>query len=324
MKNKYNFQKNQLFILILVISIAYFVVIGVLVTNISESCILQLMKFLDFQISSNTFSLLSSTSDFFVNIIATITLLLLLIKIGFGFLSTIYEYIATKRYVYSLSIKNEDEYNLVKTNKNLAFTYGLFKPQIYISKGLIKKVSKKEFEAVVKHENHHKISLDPLGRVVSTFLKKALPYFPGKNSLFETYNVLTELAADESYIRSTNSKIPLVSLIYKLMLKEKLDYSGILQFSNSVGRVDVLVGKSRINILKLVFHGSCSLLIVFFVLISFNTFDPLKKCERFDLCHSNMLKSGVEEFSEVSNFCADITKTQTNYSPQKDLFDLLP
>ena len=66
-------------------------------------------------------------------------------------------------------------FNIITNKPNLAFTYGYFKPEVYISKNFIKELNRNEFNALLEHELSHKNSYDPLMMLIMLFIKELLP-----------------------------------------------------------------------------------------------------------------------------------------------------
>lgn len=82
-----------------------------------------------------------------------------------------------------------------------AFCAGCLRPRIYISTGALALLSRRELEAVLAHERHHRDRRDPLRLLLIRSLADALFFMPALRRLGERYAALAELAADEAAIR---------------------------------------------------------------------------------------------------------------------------
>jgi Zn-dependent protease with chaperone function len=81
-----------------------------------------------------------------------------------------------------------------------AFCAGLFRPQVFISSGAVKRLDPVALEAVLRHERHHVRRRDPLRTACVRVLAKALFFVPGVARVARDTLTLTELSADESVI----------------------------------------------------------------------------------------------------------------------------
>lgn len=168
----------------------------------------------------------------------------LLLKGSVLFISIIIQYIRTARYVGSFEKTGKEDYIEINSNGYEAFTYGLLRPKVYISSKIIKNFKNEEFQAVILHEKAHVASYDPLKYLLSRVVMRLLPRFPGKNDIFNNFEVLSELDADYSVERVLDTKNPLVSSLSKIMkFNNELDLVGISGFSFKSNRVQILTGR---------------------------------------------------------------------------------
>lgn len=77
-----------------------------------------------------------------------------------------------------------------------AFTYGLLKPRIALSRGLLAATGRAELEAVLAHEREHVRGRDPLRGLIATTLVARHIAFPLFGQLREAFAADRELAAD--------------------------------------------------------------------------------------------------------------------------------
>lgn len=175
--------------------------------------------------------------------------------------------INTNNYLLSLEIINAQENKIIINRANqLVFTAGFWQPKIYYSQNLLNILSKPELDSVMKHEEYHLNSRDPLKKLIVGFLNDFLPYFPTKRIVLQNYQVLNELAADTNALAS-NTKNSLVAALIKIIDNVSANSLGLENkgfvyagFAEPANRIDILLGKSQ-------FKSK-----TFFTLISFAVF----------------------------------------------------
>ncbi len=99
---------------------------------------------------------------------------------------------------------------------NSAFTLGLVKPKVYISTGLIEKLSKGELEAVAVHELHHAEKRDPLKLFILSFIKDMFFVIPLGRYLADLFFIRKELAADERAASESGRPVDLARALIKM------------------------------------------------------------------------------------------------------------
>ena len=99
---------------------------------------------------------------------------------------------------------------------SIAFTHGLFRPVIYLSTGLIKRLSRGEINAVLSHELYHRDRRDPLRFFLLDFISDLFFYIPLGGYLAERYHDLREKAADSAVIEKTKDPLALASALVKV------------------------------------------------------------------------------------------------------------
>lgn len=97
-----------------------------------------------------------------------------------------------------------------------AFTFGIFRPEIYISKGLFNTLSKDELRSVFLHELHHRTQCDPLKMLLLSIIKDTFFYLPIFRDVSEYFYSLREKAADDSAICATAKPLELASALLKV------------------------------------------------------------------------------------------------------------
>ena len=78
-----------------------------------------------------------------------------------------------------------------------AFCTGLLSPNVYITTGALRELGDEELEAVIAHEQMHRMRRDPLRIACARVLGEALFFLPVLRRLTARYCTLAELAADE-------------------------------------------------------------------------------------------------------------------------------
>lgn len=121
-----------------------------------------------------------------------------------------------------LPVSYRDGIRLIKDDTlNTAFTHGLIFPKIYVSTGLLKRLSREEVHAVILHEIHHRDVRDPLRFFLLAILKDAFFYLPIGSYIKAKIMHLRERAADDQAVRVTDAPYVLASALLKVA-----DYRG--------------------------------------------------------------------------------------------------
>jgi beta-lactamase regulating signal transducer with metallopeptidase domain len=106
---------------------------------------------------------------------------------------------------------------LLKANRPLVFTHGLFRPKVWLSTGLLNILADDELESVLRHEAHHALAHDPLKILAARCLGRALFFIPVARDLCEAYLISKEIAADEHATRAMDDALPLARALRKLL-----------------------------------------------------------------------------------------------------------
>ncbi len=107
--------------------------------------------------------------------------------------------------------------DMVQAEQPYSFCYGLFRPRVCISTGLVYVLTKAELEAVLLHERHHLRCRDPLKMLISRALARAFFFVPLVAELGKHYLIAMEVAADGEVIRRQGHGRWLASALYKLI-----------------------------------------------------------------------------------------------------------
>jgi hypothetical protein len=121
----------------------------------------------------------------------------------------------------------------------LAFCAGWLRPRVYVSTGVLERLSDGELRAVLAHEQHHGALRDPLRLAVSRVLCQALFFLPVLRPLHDRYADEVELHADAAALdASEGATAPLAAAMLAFGTTNTGDVVGI-----APERVDALLGR---------------------------------------------------------------------------------
>jgi Zn-dependent protease with chaperone function len=103
---------------------------------------------------------------------------------------------------------------LVDAAAPFSFAYGMTRPKVAVSRGLLDSVSAQELTAVLHHERYHVASHDPFKVVLARSLPSALFFLPALDDVRGRYVTGRELAADRRAIRTAGPET-LAGALYK-------------------------------------------------------------------------------------------------------------
>lgn len=106
---------------------------------------------------------------------------------------------------------------LVKSDKQFAFCLGVRTPKIYFSTGLLSQLSKRELEAVLRHEQYHLENYDTFTMIVASVARSLFPFFPLVGDLIKKYRIEREIEADKFAVYKTGDQHALISTLKKLL-----------------------------------------------------------------------------------------------------------
>jgi Zn-dependent protease with chaperone function len=137
------------------------------------------------------------------------------------------------------ALSNHPTVLVVDVAAPLAFCAGWLRPRVYVSAGVLDRLSDRELRAVLAHEQQHGTLRDPLRLAVSRVLCQALFFLPVLGSLHATYADAAELAADAAALDALDgATAPLASAMLAVAATESGVVTGI-----SPQRVDALLGR---------------------------------------------------------------------------------
>jgi Zn-dependent protease with chaperone function len=130
----------------------------------------------------------------------------------------------------------------VELAEPLAFCAGYLRPRVYLSRGVIERLSAAELRAVIAHENHHARRHDPLRRLLARALADGLFFLPILRRTSDRYARLGELAADRAAVAAFGDRRPIAAALLKL---SEHDPSPEPVVGIAPERVDHLLGDPR-------------------------------------------------------------------------------
>jgi Zn-dependent protease with chaperone function len=106
--------------------------------------------------------------------------------------------------------------DLIDAPEPCSFTYGLTRPRVAVSTGLLERVDDEELAAVLVHERYHVSNWDPAKVFLTRTLPRVFPYLPVLDALHDRYLTSRELAADRRAIEQCGAR-PLTSALLKVV-----------------------------------------------------------------------------------------------------------
>lgn len=121
----------------------------------------------------------------------------------------------------------------------VAFCAGWLRPRVYVSTAVLERLSERELQAVLAHEQHHGALRDPLRLAVGRVLCQALFFLPILRSLHAAYVDAAEVTADAAALEAVDgATAPLASAMLAVAATDAGGVTGI-----SPQRVDALLGQ---------------------------------------------------------------------------------
>lgn len=227
------------------------------------------------------------TSQLWVSLGFWLVSVMLIGKILASGLKTLRVVAKTRMFVRALKIVSQKGNKVTfDSTSGEIFAAGFWHPKIFISNGLSKIHSASEIKAMVVHEENHVQLRDPLRTTLVMMVDKSLPGFPGKAKLVGYFYTLVEVCADKKAEEKLNTRLPLISALYKRMaIGNKATLAGISFFNSQSERISLLIGEKRFdkNIVWGVAYSTAVGVVVFSILATkLNFYD----CPHLSLCLS--------------------------------------
>lgn len=125
---------------------------------------------------------------------------------------------------------------VVKSDKLFAFCYGMKNSKICLSQGLVSAASPSELEAVLRHEQYHLLHKDTLVMFGISVMQSVLRFIPLLANLTHNIHVNKEIKADTYAVKALGDKMPLVSIMKKILQQPQ----GNFAFIPAIGNYDTL------------------------------------------------------------------------------------
>ena len=140
----------------------------------------------------------------------TAVLVLLVVGAAAGTVSAVRQVAATRRLgdhvtqnLVASHAGTPDDVEVIDHDEPFAFTFGLGKPRVAVSRGLVEQLSAQELAAVMAHERYHVRARDPLKLVVARTAARTCFFLPAVGHLVARYLAGRELAADRRSLRDS-------------------------------------------------------------------------------------------------------------------------
>ena len=152
-----------------------------------------------------------------LNIFLYLTLFLLMsffvLKTFFQLLFSVKHYLELIKFINLNTIKKYKNLYIIDSKDSFAFSFGIFKTGIVISKEIFKKFNKYEIRNIYLHEKGHLISGDSHKLFIFSILANLFPK-KLKNKLIKDFSILKEIEAD-NYCSHKTDKIDLAKTLLK-------------------------------------------------------------------------------------------------------------
>ncbi len=127
----------------------------------------------------------------------------------------------------------------------IAFTHGLLRPGVVLSRDLYEGLDDAELEAVLRHECAHARRRDPLRVLIARTLGTVCAFIPHARARVATYVCGIELSADRTTVKDMGDVIPLASALQRVMIlppRRDLATAAVSGLSATDIRIDHLLG----------------------------------------------------------------------------------
>jgi len=142
--------------------------------------------------------------------------------------------------------------DIIKDKNQFSFCYGLVKPKICLSTGLLKNLTENELKSVLLHESYHLKNYDPLKILLGKTSAIMFFFIPVFADIQNYYAFSKEIAADEVVIKNGN-KDSLISVLSKLVVSDSPKFAGVaalINMNDLEKRILYLSGKQIKNTFK--------------------------------------------------------------------------
>ncbi|RMG60913.1 MAG: hypothetical protein D6713_01555 [Deltaproteobacteria bacterium] len=170
----------------------------------------------------------------------------------------------------------------VDSNHPIAFTAGIFRKRIFVSRKLVETLTHNELRCILLHEEGHVRLNHTLKRLILRNLLRPLLFIPGRKRIYREYQILTELAADRFAVTRGTDPILLAETLLKVAKMCRSAGPAVLPgFSGKEvsTRVAALVeGRTRRKWVRGVFACAAASLALLLSLAAAPTITPASNC----------------------------------------------
>ncbi len=131
------------------------------------------------------------------------------------------------------------QFQLVASPETLAVTLGYWRPQIYLSTALVRRLRGREVESVLRHEEHHRRVRDPLAMALIVGLRQTFGWLPMVRNWAIASFSLRELTADAAATNNYQAADGLAGAFLKI--SEAQWPAAISAFSPNTDRLNKLL-----------------------------------------------------------------------------------
>lgn len=128
-----------------------------------------------------------------------------------------------KTYLSFLKVSETLDTVLVKAPEALAFTIGWLKPKVIYTTKLVEVLDNKELEAVLSHEEAHRLKRDPLRRLIAKSLSELFFFIPLMQDMADNFALHQEFRADKKAAKKFGRPVLLSGM--KKLVSQALDDS---------------------------------------------------------------------------------------------------
>ncbi len=136
-----------------------------------------------------------------------------ILRTSFILISNVKNYISLIKFIKSNTYKKYKNLFILNSDENFAFTFGILKNRIVLSKAIFKNFTKKEIKNIYMHEKGHLISGDSHKLFIFSTLANLFPDRL-KNKIIKDFSILKEIEADD-YCSKNTDKIELAKTLLK-------------------------------------------------------------------------------------------------------------
>jgi beta-lactamase regulating signal transducer with metallopeptidase domain len=206
--------------------------------------------------------LIPSASDFGLHLVSYGLLLVVLLAAAGGGYALLLDWCRTRRFVQCCLDRRADglgalerlaedaglggRVDLVRSADPRCFCYGLVRPRVCVTTGLLDALGPAPLEAVLRHEAYHARNYDPLRLILGRVLVSAFFFVPTLRDLFEHYRLHIELVADKEAVRQMGEPESLAAALDTLLdagVAGPAAVPGVAHDNSLELRIDSLLGE---------------------------------------------------------------------------------